>query len=483
MPLDLSITVHGEFELARQVLVYLSTIINSSAYKGLVTTLFILVFTLMLMSGMLEVLFGNFRTFDSWVKAFFTGVFIYAIFLSGAARVTVYDDITGRSYTQGNIPPGIALMMWFPNRIATGIEDLVRSYLAPSLPLSPFAYEHGVSMIREAYNGKLVAALSQVIPNQVWRSAGAYVEDCVALEAARSASYESKLYYGDNPYLAWGDAINYFFYTYTSLDASGRPFPPGTPDENVSCAEAWNRLNAYFRSDDWTTATRYFCKLMSLGDDNISVTACLDLMQEVFSRYITNGVTRTPEEIAKNVFAGVVYYNFLASLDSSIAVGRVAAYSRAQAELMGRGIVAQDWIPIMKTVFFIFACALIPLVFLFIATGTGGVKYLIGLFVWWMIWCGADAVVYCLWVTRAEKLFEVVSDGGKLGLAGLQDLWFLSSKALALLGSMRSLGFLIAGTMTYALFRFGGAALAHMATILGGTVSASAPKVAGYTSP
>ena len=482
MALNFAITVHGEFDTTRQVLAFISTLVNSSAYKGGVTAFFLLSFTLTVATGMFDLVFGDHRSLTTWIKLFFTAVFLYAAFLSGSATVVLYDDVTGRSQTQGNIPPGIALMMAAPNWVATEFEDLVKSYLAPSLPLSPFAYEYGVRMIGESYTGEMSAALANIIDPEMWESASNYVQDCVALLAARESSYAKKLYSGDNPYQAWSEAVNYFFYTYTALDASGNPLPPGTPDENVTCTEAWNRLNAYFSSDRWKNVVDEFCTLMHFGTDATSVSACRDIMSDVFSRYVMGGLTVSPENIARNVFAGKVFYAYLASLDPSVSAARIASFARAQAELSGKGIVAQEWLPVMKTVFYILACALIPLALLFIGTGMGPVKYLAGLFFWWAVWCGMDAVMYCLWISRADGIFQVVSDGARLGLHGLEDLWFLSSKAFAVLGGMRTFGFMLAGAFVYTVFRFGGSVAAHLASAIVGSLSAGASEAAGYVS-
>lgn len=273
MALNFAITVHGEFETMRQVLAFISTLVNSSAYKGGITAFFILSLTLTMATGSFDLLFGDQRRLTTWVKLFFIAVFLYAAFLSGSATVVLYDDVTGRSQTQGNIPPGIAAMMAVPNWVATEFEDLVKSYLAPSLPLSPFAYEYGVKMIGESYTGEMASALANIIDPQMWESASNYVQDCVALRAARESSYAKKLYSGDNPYQAWSEAINYFFYTYTSLDANGNPLPEGTPDESVTCAEAWNRLDKYFNSTRWQDVVNEFCTLMHFGTDTTSISA------------------------------------------------------------------------------------------------------------------------------------------------------------------------------------------------------------------
>ena len=482
MALNFAITVHGEFETMRQVLAFISTLVNSSAYKGGITAFFILSLTLTMATGSFDLLFGDQRRLTTWVKLFFIAVFLYAAFLSGSATVVLYDDVTGRSQTQGNIPPGIAAMMAVPNWVATEFEDLVKSYLAPSLPLSPFAYEYGVKMIGESYTGEMASALANIIDPQMWESASNYVQDCVALRAARESSYAKKLYSGDNPYQAWSEAINYFFYTYTSLDANGNPLPEGTPDESVTCAEAWNRLDKYFNSTRWQDVVNEFCTLMHFGTDTTSISACRDIMSTVFSRYVMGGLTVSPENIARNVFAGKVFYAYLSSLDPSVSSARIASFARAQAELSGKGIVAQEWLPIMKTVFYILACALIPLALLFIGTGTGPVKFLAGLFLWWAVWCGIDAVIYSLWISRADGIFQVVRDGARLGLHGLEDLWFLSSKAFAILGGMRTFGFMLAGTFVYTVFRFGGSVMAHLASGIVGTVSSGTSEASGYVS-
>ncbi|AEH45797.1 hypothetical protein Thein_1942 [Thermodesulfatator indicus DSM 15286] len=480
--LNFPITVHGEFETMRQVLVFISSLVGSSAYKGGITAFFILALTLTMATGMFDLLFGDQRSLTSWVKLFFVAIFLYAAFLSGSARVALYDDVTGRSHVQGNIPPGIAAMMAIPNWVATEFEDLITSYLAPSLPISPFAYEYGIKMIGESYSGEMATALANIIDPQMWESAGNYVRDCVALLAAREASYAKKLYSGDNPYRAWSEAINYFFYTYTSLDSNGNPLPPGTPNESVSCKEAWDRLDKYFQNTRWQEVVDKFCTLMHYGTDATSISACRDTMSTVFSRYVINGLTVSPENIAKNVFAGKVFYSFLSSLDPSVEAARIASFARAQAELSGKGIVAQEWLPVMKTIFYILACSLIPLALIFIGTGTGPVKFLAGIFLWWAVWCGMDALMYCLWISRADGIFQVVSDGARLGLHGLEELWFLSSKAFALLGGMRSFGFMLAGAFVYTVFRFGGSVMAHFASAMVGSLSSGASKAAGYVS-
>ena len=484
------IITHGYFELVRDVWLFISSLFGSGEFKGLLTGVFVFALVLAAASGALETLFdlksdGALK----WMKGMFIGLMMYFAIGPTTAQVTIYDDVSGQTQIQGNVPVGIAAVAGFVNQITIGMEDLIKTFLATPATPEDVGYERGLKMLQESFDGVMKTALATQVAPQMWDSAYYYVKDCVAIEAARSSAYRATLDDTTDALTSWSNAANPALYTYTALDTAGNPLTGNAPKENVTCFDAWNRMNLYFNgSPAWQHTVEQFCNMMHFDSTDVqSLQACHDVYEKAVELWVLGGASKSAEDVAKNIMLGRVWYSFLASLNDSIETARVAAYARVSSQLAGAGLMAQEWLPVIKVVIFVILVAITPLVFIFLITpyGLDAFKFLLGSFFWWGIWCAIDQMMLSMWLNRVDVLFQAVNQGGNLGVDGLAAIWPLASKATAILGSMRGFGMLLASTLTFVIIRFGGSSFAHLAAGLGRatTSGTGAATAAGFMSP
>ena len=473
------IVTHGGFELVRDVWLFVSSLFGSAAFKGLLSGVFVFALTLAAASGTLETLFDlRSGAAYKWMKGMFIGIMMYSLIGPTTAQVTIYDDVSGQTQIQGNLPVGIAAVAGFVNQITIGMEDLIKTFLATPAAPEDVGYERGTEMLSESFDGAMKTALATQVAPQMWDSAYSYVQDCVAIRAARSSAYRATLDDTTDALTSWSNAANPALFTYTGLDSTGNPLTGGVPKENVSCFDAWNRMNLYFTNSlAWENTVDQFCNMMHFeASDPQSLAACKNVYEKSVQLWVLGGVAKSSQDVAKNIMLGKVWYSYLSSLDSGIEAARAAAYARVSSQLAGAGLMAQEWLPMIKVVVFVILVAITPLVFLFLITpfGLDAFKFLLGAFLWWGVWCSIDQMMLCMWLNRVDALFQAVNLGGNLGVNGLSALWPLASKSTALLGSMRGFGMLLASTLTFVIIKFGGSSFAHLAAGLGRATTAGA---------
>ena len=473
------VVTHGGFELVRDVWLFVSSLFGSAAFKGLLSGVFVFALTLAAASGTLETLFDlKSGAAHKWMKGMFVGIMMYSLVGPTTAQVTIYDDVSGQTQIQGNLPVGIAAVAGFVNQITIGMEDLIKTFLATPAAPEDVGYERGTEMLSESFDGAMKTALATQVAPQMWDSAYSYVQDCVAIRAARSSAYRATLDDTTDALASWSNAANPALFTYTGLDSAGNPLTGSVPKENVSCFDAWNRMNLYFTNSlAWENTVDQFCNMMHFeASDPQSLAACKNVYQKSVQLWVLGGAAKSSQDIAKNIMLGKVWYSYLSSLDSGIEAARAAAYARVSSQLAGTGLMAQEWLPMIKVVVFVILVAITPLVFIFMVTpyGLDAFKFLLGAFLWWGIWCSIDQMMLCMWLNRVDALFQAVNQGGNLGVNGLSALWPLASKSTALLGSMRGFGMLLASTLTFTVIKFGGSSFAHLASGLGRATTAGA---------
>jgi hypothetical protein len=145
--------------------------------------------------------------------------------------------------------------------------------------------------------------------------------------------------------------------------------------------------------------------------------------------------------------------------------------------MLSAGVMANEWIPIIRAVTTAMAVGLLPLLVLFIPTPLFGkaATLIAGFFVWLTAWGVTDAIAHQFAVDYAVHAFEQVRQY-QLGLAAVSSFGTASLKTLAAFGAIRWSGLMLATVITTMLVRFGG----HALSMLAGEIT-SGPQRSGQT--
>ncbi len=482
--MNFEIIIHGGFELVRDMWIFIAMVCASPTYTGLLTSVFLLATVLAAVAGSWGfILGGRPNSITFWARAGLIAIFLHAIFLSGNSSVTIRDDVTGQFHIQSGVPTAIAATAGLVNKVAIGLESMIQTYLTTPTPPTSVGYDRGTVMLREAFVGAMSSVLATQIDPGMQFSADMYAHDCIAIEAAARSSYKGQLERTSDQITTWSVAAHPALFTWSGLDASGAPLPPGTGNQNVSCQEAWSRMNNYLASPAWASTVDKFCEVMEYdASDTLSRTACRQIFRNSIQQWVLGGGSMTPEQITQNLFFARTWNNFLAGLGNKEAA-LAQSYATAGARSGAMSLMLNQFLPTVKTIVFAILCGLIPLIVILMMTPAGidAVKFMFGLFIWWAIWCCVDMICYTMWLNRANGLFELISAGGQMGIKGLAQCWPMADRALTQLGTMRGFGMLIASAVTFGVLRLGGSSMAHLSAglvrSLAAGIDAGAPRV------
>lgn len=474
---------HGGFDLVVEAWLFLSNFFINATTNGLLSTIFIAAAIFSAIAGPLSALLGGRSDMSGIIKVLLVGTTLYYILIAGTAQVTIYDDVKNKTQTIGNIPAGLAAMAGVASSMRVGMETVIESVAGPPIPLKDEGYGLGVKMLQESRDGVMQSALAAQVPEAVFRSASNYASECLAIEAAHTASIAEGLQKTSDMKTVWPLGGNPALFVDTNLDASGNPTDTV---ENVSCDVAWTRMNAYFgATGPWQNVVDDFCKIMSFDTtDPNQAQRCREVYGSAISSWVESG-GMTSENFAQSIFLGTVWHNYLASLDSNVEVGRAAGNQQVQSGLVATGLMAMDFMPILKEVLIALIIMMTALVALFFVTGAAleAFHYLFFLYVFWILFSATDTAIACIWQGQVNNLFAVIKNTNMVGTAGLDALWPMASKSLAILGKMRFMGMLLVSSVMMAVFKWGGSAWAHLASNIASAFQAGAGVAGDYLSP
>jgi hypothetical protein len=135
---------------------------------------------------------------------------------------------------------------------------------------------------------------------------------------------------------------------------------------------------------------------------------------------------------------------------------------------------AQEWIPILKAALTAIAVALIPFLCIFIPTPICGkaLNLMFGMFLWLALWGLCDAIIHQFAVSYAYDVWDAVRNNN-LGMDALYFFPNMTVKALAMFGTLRLGGLLLATALTTMLTKFGGSVMGMLAGNIIGQLQAS----------
>jgi len=150
----------------------------------------------------------------------------------------------------------------------------------------------------------------------------------------------------------------------------------------------------------------------------------------------------------------------------------------AASGMVGVGVMANEFIPIFRSVMLAIAFAITPLLFLFISTfAVEAFGYYLGMLTWLTVWGVMDVMLHNFAMSYGYDLFTNLRAGGfSFNTIFMFDTY--SMRVMSVMGYMRVLGVLLSSSIVFGIIKFGGEALARAASSMQGTVE-GAGRIAG----
>ncbi|RMG68217.1 MAG: conjugal transfer protein TraG, partial [Nitrospirae bacterium] len=464
--MNITYWTYGGFDAVTDAFTKIALIFSDTRYHEV----FLGVIVIGALFGFISTVYAKFRgsmvSLFSWVIPIMAGVMIYWGLVAPKGTVTVYDPVVNRFQVVSNIPDGILAVAGALNTIERGFVDIIYTTATPS----SYRYQDYAGGI--GYNVLLKATgFPLKLPNQyIDESIRKYIDDCLYFElmrpgttlsvnaiASNSTDFLNEFAQAQNP------AIYTVFYDDNPTDRTGT---------TMTCTEAWNRINTYLTNPaNFQDMIDYTCSNSGFNPNNTAeMTKCRNTIRAYIDVVFGSPMGVTEVQFLRQAYLAQVLNDVILKNDPDLAL-RALANRNIMNSSIGAGIVANEWLPIIRAIVTSVVLGLMPFFAIFIPTPvvSRALGIVAGFFVWLAAWGVTDAVVHSLAMDQAVKAFEEIRQNS-LGLASMNYFPDASMKALGIFGLVRTFGIMLATIFTGMLTRFGGHALAMMSSNLMGTV-------------
>ncbi|MDF1556426.1 MAG: conjugal transfer protein TraG N-terminal domain-containing protein, partial [Deferrisomatales bacterium] len=392
----------------------------------------------------------------AWAGPILVGVAIYLGLFASTGSLTVYDPVKNRFDRIDGIPDAIVLTAGALNKVERILVDVVDA-TAPA----GVGYKDGAGGL--GFYGVQETLQRGVKDTYLTQNLGEYVTKCLSFELVRPGTT-----------LQIEDLVNNTtdFLPQLALAASPSVYclyfdaaaPNGTA---LTCRDAWTELRAWF-ADPGNYAEDIRRAAANAGFDPTSAAELAryrSLVTNTLAEYAAlAGIT--PERVSQQGTIARQLFEFVKEGAPSVAVS-LQANKNLGTSLFGVGIVANEWIPVVRAVMTSVAVGMLPFLALFLPSPffKRVLSLFLGLFVFLAAWGVTDAVAHSFALEYADQYFEMIRQSG-LGLATWLNFPDVTTKTLALYGLIRMTGAVLASVIASTLVGFGGHALATLASHL-----------------
>jgi len=449
--LDMEYITYNGFDPIVAAFQKVALIFSDNSYKAL----FFSVIVAGMLGGVISVLAkaaGGAKTSAiAWAFPVGIGVVLYLGLFIPQGTLTIYDEAKNRSQTV-TLPDGIVAVAGLFNTIEHGLVEIVQT---ASDPLSYMQNAGGIGFDMLANLGSKGVMLSD---KNIMANLRSYTEDCMLFEMQRPGTTLTTNNLGNNTdFMALYElAANPSNYTTVYNDTH----PEGT---TATCTVAWEGLKADLNNNTkYDNVTKSKCA--DAGFDPANATE-LNQCKTLFGS-TTNwlyGATYTYVQLFRQTLMATAINDALMSA-SPDAAAMVLASRNTGASMVSSGIVANQWIPVIKGVLTAVAIGIIPILVIFIPTPlfSKALSIICGFFIWLAVWGVTDAIIHTFGMDYAKKVYDEVAQH-QLGTVAIMNFGSSSLKALAAFGAIRWAGLMLATVITGMLVRFGGHAVAQLA--------------------
>lgn len=455
----------GDFDVVVNTFERVALMVSDSSYHGL----FFGIITISLVFGILSSFSRGFLTGQAnsmaWIQVFGTiivGVIIYQTFIQKTSQIVIYDETLNLQKTVADVPDGLILLAGISNKIEKGLVDIIWT------SSDPYSFKEAAggsifNILKSAY-GKNVNLNGMANGGEyIKRSLQSYIDKCLWYEMARPGTgvnvndFNNTVNLEGILALAQSDSINAVIYNDI--------YPSGLTG---TCRECWTEINNYLATLTPTSpeVERFYRETAGIAGvlnvvgatgidvDLTSANKVTAFVSALLGTSVTKSQLVTQKLIADELWTAVN------NGDSTAIANRKTGVS-----MSGMANMANDWIPILKSLVFAIFIGLFPFVCLLIPTPLFGraISFMFGSFVFLTAWGICDALIHSFAMDKAIALFREVSTSG-LGMNSHLMFESESSKALAMFGAARWSSMMLAGVLSAMIARFGGYAMSQFSS-------------------
>ncbi len=401
-----------------------------------------------------------------WFGVVMMGVIIYLTFIRPTTQITVYDEVLNSTQTIGGVPEGIVMLAGLSNTIEKGFVDLIWT---SGIPESFRENAGGLtwSILDRAFSGGVDLAGGDPNGQYINMSLRRYIEDCVFFEIAKPGSTLDINSLNTTPDLRnqLAMAVNPAIWTvwYDAANRSG---------VTLTCTQAWTNLSAYLNGlHNTAPAVDKFweerCGEAGLGAHSAAgggtnlVSICRQKAENMAASIL--GSSFSSAHLFRQYLISSAMWDVYTTYSPTSAISSLSSRATGNS-MMGMGIMANEWIPIIRSVVFSIFIGMAPFICLLIPTPLFGraMALLFGIFVFLTTWTICDAMVHSFAMDKSFDLFQEITNGS-LGFKSMMIFSSSSQKAMAAFGAARWSAIMVAGVFSMLLTKFGGTAMAHFA--------------------
>jgi len=484
--------IQGNFDLIANTFLRIGLIASDNGYRGGVIAVIVLVIIGTGLGSVKATLMEGRQVYPwvNWIGSIAIGLAIYGAFVLNTSTFLVRDQTNNKFVTVTGIPDGIAFLALVGNKIEQGIIDIVETSATPS--------EYGDDYLSNP-RGITFDAISKVFDGGVdLNGTGGtdangslntsniqnYIRDCFFYDIntpTTAVGYEDIDYNTDFVALlsnGANPAVNTIYHTNTSKAGI-----------TVTCQDSWDRLNSYFNSLSNThpAVVRFFkerCAEAAFAERVAGAVGpnmeqqCKIKITGYIQNYFLGGAVISESALMKQYLVATEMHNVLLKEAPDTAAKYLANRSMGS-RLVTAGVMAGQWMPLIKGMMFAVFLGASPFLMMLGATALYGraISVMFGFSVFFICWGVSDALLHQYARDAAISVMESIVNG-QLGLRSMLMFSSEAARAYACFAPYQLLAFMLAGVFSGSLVKFGGNAMSR----LGMMQVQSLESVAGTTS-
>ena len=487
-PLEMEITVHGGFNAVYSVLHGISLLFGSGDFHVAVTMFLLLFFTTTALFSAMAFLWGEGRSPFSWTRPFLYSYLLYWSFVIPMGTIHLYDDVKNQYAKIDGIPLLIVSLAGFTNQIENVLGELLETAIKPPLSVDDLAWGDAFDLLTDAYSYHTSGFFSSVEDHRS-RSLWMYINKCVDVEVSIGHIPVNALWHNNgwcSDVLAKAD--NPALYTIV--------YDPSWGSDTINCKDAWSGgktdhghswpgLKELICDDSalWADVAANYCASKAWGDDSSTINRCKQILANS-AKFCLFPSTPSSEFLFTNSFIARKMVDFVSQYSTSMDQARLAGILATQSRMTSMGVMAAEYVPLMREATFAIVLLVSPILVLLMNTPfvREAFKTLVGLFLFVAFWGVVDRGITALHFNLAYEMCQNLRNQG-FGMGVLFDLPRVDTKMVTMLGYMRLTGATLAGVITYGALKVGGYFLAGVASFLARGAGSGASAAASHTTP
>lgn len=443
---------------------------SDAGYKKLYVSLILMTIALFGSYSHIAAPLGGKIDFLEWVKTFWWAIFFFYVLVFPTGTITVYDKVKNRSEIISDVPLGIVMVAGLTNKIEVGLREMAETAVNPIITAEFMGNGVGYDMFSGLYNFS---------SNMKWGeeydrlNLDYYIADCFK-HAVVIGDIVPDDVRSNNDFITILEDASYPL-IYTVQYSSGN-----TGGVTTTCKAAYNsNIKAKFNNAYWAERLKSFCFHSGFDPNNAQeFTACRDIIEQNLNNIVGIPGVSAETLIMQQVIAKRINDSVMSG-DYADAVTMTGARDTGTS-MVGAGIMANQFIPIFRNVTIAITIITSPIIFLFfVAFGMPAFKYWISGFIWIAIWGVMDVILGAFSQDYAYKVYSMIRSD-QLGLSSLFMFDQDSTKNLAVLGYMRTIGAMVSMGMVQGILGVANYSLSQVAQGFQGQAE-GAGKSAGHT--